>query len=102
MLVVALGVPPVFDSLEEGEHLDNGVLVAGYVIMRIATVAIWLRAAKHDPARRRTCLAYAANIAIAQVGWVALIFLNLPIGHDVRVRPGPHRSSNSPVRSSPS
>jgi low temperature requirement protein LtrA len=79
VLVVALGVPPLFRSLEEGEHLDNGVVVAGYVIMRIATVAIWLRAAKHDPARRRTSLAYARNIVIAQIGWVALIFLNLPI-----------------------
>ena len=79
VLVVALGVPAVFGSLEEGQHLDNTVLVAGYVIMRISTVALWLRAAKHDPARRRTCLAYAANVSIAQVGWVALIFLNLPI-----------------------
>ena len=48
--------------------------------MRVATVAIWLRAAKHDPEHRRTCLAYAINISIAQVGWVALIFLDLPIG----------------------
>ena len=39
VLVVALGVPPVFHSLEEGEHLDNSVLVAGYVIMRVATIA---------------------------------------------------------------
>ncbi len=85
VLVVALGVPPVFSSLEEGEHLDNSVMVAGYVIMRVATIAIWLRAAKHDPQRRRTCLAYAANIAIAQVGWVALIFLNLPIGATVAI-----------------
>src|SRR6478735_7307062 len=79
VLVVALGVPDVFHSLDEGEHLNNNVLVAGYVIMRVATVAIWLRAAKHDPERRRTCIAYAMNISIAQVGWVALIFLNLPI-----------------------
>ena len=72
VLVVALGIPPVFSSLEEGEHLDNTVLVTGYVIMRVATVAIWLRAARHDPEHRRTCLAYAMNISIAQVGWVAL------------------------------
>lgn len=80
VLILALGVPPVFESLAEGEYLDNGVVVAGYVVMRVAAVALWLRAAKHDPARRRTCLAYAANISIAQVGWVALIFLNLPLG----------------------
>ncbi len=54
VLVVALGVPAVFHSIEEGGHLDNGVMVAGYVIMRVATVALWLRAAEHDPARRKT------------------------------------------------
>lgn len=80
VLILALGVPPVFHSFAEGEYLDNGVVVAGYVVMRVAAVALWLRAAKHDPARRRTALAYAANISIAQVGWIILIFLNLPIG----------------------
>ena len=80
VLIVALGVPPVFDSFAEGEHLDNGVMVAGYVVMRVAAVALWLRAAKHDPRAAADRLAYAVNISIAQVGWVALIFLNLPIG----------------------
>jgi low temperature requirement protein LtrA len=80
VLILALGVPPVFDSFADGEHFDNGVVVAGYVVMRIAAVALWLRAAKHDPSRRRTALAYAMNISIAQVGWVALVFLNLSIG----------------------
>ena len=80
VLIVALGVPPVFESIDEGETLDNGVMVAGYVIMRVATIALWLRVARDDARRRRTALAYAGNIAIAQVGWVALIFLNLPLG----------------------
>ena len=44
----------LFHSLDEGEHVDNGVVVAGYVVMRVATIALWLRAAKHDRARRRT------------------------------------------------
>lgn len=80
VLIVALGIPPVFESLAHGHVLDNGVLVAGYVIMRVAAVALWLRAAKNDPPRRRTALAYAINISIAQVFWVLLIFVNLPIG----------------------
>src|SRR6478735_5916495 len=80
VLIVALGVPPVFHSLAEGEYLDNSVMVAGYVVMRVAAVALWLRAAKHDPEHRQTALAYATNVSIAQVGWVLLIFLNLPIG----------------------
>ena len=80
VLVVALGVPAVFHSIDEGVYLDNGVMVAGYVIMRVATIALWLRVAAHDEARRRTAMAYVVNISIAQVGWIALIFLNLPIG----------------------
>lgn len=80
LLIVALGVPDVFHSIDEGEILDNSVVVAGYVIMRVATIALWLRVAREDPLRRRTALAYAANIGIAQIGWVALIFLSLPVG----------------------
>lgn len=79
VLVFALGVPAVFHSPDEGEHLDNAVIVAGYVIMRVAAIALWLRAARDDPERRATCLAYAKNIAIAQVFWIVLIFANLPI-----------------------
>jgi low temperature requirement protein LtrA len=47
------------------------------VIMRVALVFQWLRAAKDDTARRRVCLTYAATISIAQVGWVAQILVPL-------------------------
>jgi len=55
-------------------------MVSGYVIMRVAAVALWLRAARHDAEHRRACLAYAAFVSVAQVGWVVLIFASLPIG----------------------
>ncbi|GAA5039655.1 low temperature requirement protein A [Microbacterium fluvii] len=80
VIVFALGVPPAFHSIAEGEHLDNALIIAGYVVMRIAGVALWLRAARHDPAHRATCLAYAKNIVIAQVLWIALVIIDLPIG----------------------
>ncbi len=80
VLIVALGVPDVFHSIDEGHIFDNTVMVAGYVVMRIATIALWVRAARHDEKRRKTCMAYAVNVSIAQVGWIALIFLNLPLG----------------------
>lgn len=79
VLVLALGLPALFHSLDEGEHVDNGVVVAGYVVMRVATIALWLRAAKHDPARRRTALTYVAFVSVTQVGWIVLIFVNLPV-----------------------
>jgi low temperature requirement protein LtrA len=79
VLILALGLPALFHSLDEGQHIDNAVVVAGYVVMRVATVALWLRAAKHDPTRRQTALRYASFVSIAQVGWIVLIFVNLPL-----------------------
>jgi low temperature requirement protein LtrA len=80
VLVLALGLPDLFHSLDEGEHVDNSVVVAGYVVMRVATIALWLRAAKNDPDRRRTALTYVLFVSITQLGWIALIFVNLPLG----------------------
>lgn len=79
VLILALGLPDVFTSMEKGEHLDNRIVVLGYVIIRVAMVFQWLHAAKQDPERRRACLAYARFIALAQVGWVVMIFLNFSI-----------------------
>ena len=77
VLVLAIGLPRMFASIEQGQHLDNSVMVLGYVIMRLALVFQWLRAAKQDTARRRVCLTYAATIAIAQLGWVVQIVVRL-------------------------
>ena len=58
----------VFESIDEGETVDNGVMVAGYVVMRVAMVFQWSRAARQDPERRAACLTYIISILIAQVG----------------------------------
>ncbi|QRM31575.1 low temperature requirement protein A [Microvirga sp. VF16] len=80
VLILAIGLPRMFASIEHGEHLDNSVMVLGYVIMRVAMVFQWLRAAKQDPARRRACLTYAVAISIAQLGWAVLIFFDFSLG----------------------
>ena len=77
VLVMALGLHDVFEGFDHGEF-DNAVLVAGYVTMRVSMVALWLRAAKHDPERRATCLAYARSIAVVQVFWVLTALDLLP------------------------
>lgn len=79
VLVLALGLPRLFHSIDEGHHVDNSIVIAGYVIMRVAMVFQWLRAAKQDPARRGACFTYAVNISVAQVGWVVLLVLDLSI-----------------------
>lgn len=50
--------------------LDPAVPVLAYVVMRIGMVALWLIAARHDPARRVTALRYAFGIAASQAFWV--------------------------------
>jgi low temperature requirement protein LtrA len=79
VVILALGLPQMFSSIEHGGHVDNGVMVAGYVVMRIALVGQWLRAAKQDPGRRSACLTYATAVTVAQIGWVATIFLHTSI-----------------------
>ncbi len=80
VLVVAMGLPRMFASARAGVHLDNSVMVAGYVIMRVALVSQWLRAARQDPRRRRACLTYATAISVAQIGWIAQLLADLSLG----------------------
>ncbi|MGW7661841.1 low temperature requirement protein A [Streptomyces sp. NPDC054756] len=60
------------------EHGDFTVITWGYVIMRLAMVTQWSRAAYTDRRRRRSALRYALGILVLQIGW--LVRLGLP--HD--------------------
>ena len=80
VLVLALGLPPMFESIDHGEHVDNGVMVLGYVIMRVGLVALWLRVARHDAVRRRCALTYVITLVIAQIGWIGLLVAQTSIG----------------------
>lgn len=80
VIVLALGLEQAFSSIDEGDVLDNRVAVAGYVVMRVPLIFLWARAARHDPARRPAALTYIATIGLAQVFWVLLAILSLPIG----------------------
>ena len=68
-LVVAAG------AAEALQQEDFTVITWGYVIMRLAMVTQWLRAARSDPERRRSCVRYAVGILVVQVGWVARLAL---------------------------
>jgi low temperature requirement protein LtrA len=80
VIVLSLGLPQMFESIEHGDTLDNGVMVAGYVVMRLGLVSLWLQVYRHDPERRRAVLVYIVTIALAQAGWVTLAIIGLPIG----------------------
>jgi low temperature requirement protein LtrA len=75
VIILALGLPQVFHSIDEGRPVDNSVTVAGYVVMRVAMLFLWLRAARQDPPRRRACQTYAVTIGVAQIGWVLLLIV---------------------------
>jgi len=79
VVILALGLPALFDSLDEGEYVDNAVIVAGYVVMRLALVSQWLRAARSSPECRPACLTYARWISLAQIGWIALAFAHTSV-----------------------
>lgn len=79
VIVLALGLPQTFTSIDEGGALENRAVVLGYVIMRVAVIALWVRAARHDPAHRRTAVTYAVLVSAAQVGWITLLVANPPL-----------------------
>jgi low temperature requirement protein LtrA len=75
-IILALGLPAMFHSVEIGDSLGNQVMVAGYVVMRIAMVAQWWRAARQDPARRPVAAFNGLTLFGAQIGWVALAVID--------------------------
>ncbi|TDL35952.1 low temperature requirement protein A [Arthrobacter nitrophenolicus] len=79
VLILTMGIEPMFHSIVEGRHVDNRVIVAGYVIMRLALVTQWIRASRQDPARRQTCLRYAKYLALVQLGWIAVLVVDTDV-----------------------
>ena len=71
-IVLAVGTGP---AMRDG---DLRVVIAGYVIMRIALVIQWLRASRSHPALRGTAIRYAIGVTLVQVLWVG--FPLLPVG----------------------
>ncbi|WP_285035269.1 low temperature requirement protein A [Plantibacter sp. ME-Dv--P-095] len=69
VLVLAAGV---HDAMVEG---DWAIITVGYVIMRLAMVAQWLRLALSDPEQRAVALRFAIGISLVQVLWVARLAL---------------------------
>jgi len=68
-LILAAGVPAF---LHEQRF---GIVTLGYVVIRLALVAHWLRAAHADPVHRPTALRYALGIGVLQALWVTSFFV---------------------------
>ncbi|MCF4138805.1 low temperature requirement protein A [Streptomyces sp. Tue 6430] len=70
VLVLAAGVSRAFE-----DH-DWQAVVVGYLIMRLALTAQWLRVAlSGEGPERAMALRYAVGVALCQIGWLGLLFL---------------------------
>lgn len=67
-LMLAASVPDLF---ADGQSL---LAVAGYAVMRLGYVALWLRAAASDPVHRQAALRYAVGVTAVQSLWIARIW----------------------------
>ena len=74
VLILAAGVASAF------EHNEFGTVVVGYLVMRVAMVGQWLRAAAADPEGRSTALRYAAGTFVVQMAWTARLLLPSSLG----------------------
>jgi low temperature requirement protein LtrA len=79
VIVVSLGLPQLFASLDHGDTLDLDVVVAGYVVMRVSLIFLWWQVSRQDSGHRNTARSYMTTSGIAQAGWVALAIADLPI-----------------------
>jgi low temperature requirement protein LtrA len=79
VIVLSLGLPQMFASVDKGGTLDNRVMVAGYVIMRVSLLFLWWQVSRHHIARRRTAHAYMITIGLSQIAWVALAIIGLSV-----------------------
>ncbi|GAB2462094.1 low temperature requirement protein A [Conyzicola lurida] len=77
VIVLALGIPAVFESLDSGEPFDYRVVAVGYVVMRTSLIAMWARVAKQDPVSRRVALRYVGYNAAIQAAWVTVAFMRI-------------------------
>ncbi|MGI5521192.1 low temperature requirement protein A [Micromonospora sp. CA-259024] len=68
-LILAAGVPSAFT---DG---DFTVITYGYVVMRLAAVVHWSRAAAGDPAHRPAARRYAIGVTVVQLGWLLRLLL---------------------------
>ena len=72
-------VAALFRSVAEGHHLELRAMVVGYVVMRVAMVLQWRRAARESPGFHDVGMASIRWTVIAQAAWVAIGFVRLPI-----------------------
>lgn len=80
VLVLAIGLPPLFASIESSGNVDIGLVVVGYVVIRVAVALQWVRAAHDDSQYRRPAFIYGVVVGLAQLGWILLALRHFTLG----------------------
>jgi low temperature requirement protein LtrA len=80
VVVFALGLPAFFASVVHHEAVDATNMIVGYVVMRVAMLAQWARAAQQDPERRATCRSMVVSLLVTQLLWVLMLVPELHLG----------------------
>jgi low temperature requirement protein LtrA len=78
VIILALGLPDMFESLLHDGDVDNRVMVLGYVVMRVPMIGQWLRASRQDPERAPACWTFIVTLLISQTAWVVLALVETP------------------------
>jgi low temperature requirement protein LtrA len=79
VVVLTLGLPELFRTLEQGSAVDVRVMIAGYLVMRAATLFQWGRVALQAPTARRSALQHAGLVLISMVGWLIIAIVTPPV-----------------------
>jgi low temperature requirement protein LtrA len=79
VVVFALGIPALFHSAVEGDHLNLRLMVLGYIVMRVAMVLQWWRVYRQSPQFRKVSRSEILWTLIAQVCWTIVAFTHLPL-----------------------
>ncbi len=71
-IVIAASLPSFF------EHQDSRLTFVGYVILRLASAALWWRAGRANPGYRGTAIKFTAGMVMLQIGWAIAVFTTEP------------------------
>ncbi|MHC6231143.1 low temperature requirement protein A [Arthrobacter sp. MMS24-T111] len=72
VMILALGLPDFFRTLESGDSIDPRVIIAGYLVMRAATLLQWTRLARQDRGQRRSALQHTLLVGTSMTGWLGI------------------------------
>lgn len=80
VVVIALGVAPMYESLaDKGDHFDFQTITVGYVIIRLAQLALWFRVARSSKTYSSSAQRSIVVMGLTTALWTALALAAPPV-----------------------